>query len=246
MMKGVILGVNPDVEIIDICHDIRAYDVMEAAYVIGQAYRYFPPRTTHMVIVDPGVGTARRPLVVSADRYYFLAPDNGVLSLIYAREESLYVRHITAHHYFLEPVSNTFHGRDIFAPVAGWLSRRVETEKFGELVTDFARFAPPLPKRVGDKQIKALVVRVDRFGTLMTNLTPSDVPELFGEKPPSFKMTVGKGEVTQLRKAYADGAQGELFAILGSSGYVEIAANKASASQALAAGRGVEVSVALS
>jgi S-adenosylmethionine hydrolase len=245
MMKGVILGINPDAEIVDICHDIRAYDVMEAAYIIGQAYRYFPPRTAHVVVVDPGVGTARRPLVVSADRYHFVAPDNGVLSLIFAREEALYVRHITASHYFLEPVSRTFHGRDIFAPVAGWLSRRVETEKFGDLITDFARFTPPQPKRV-DKQVKAMVVRVDRFGTLMTNLTPADIPELFGEQPLPFKITVGKGEVTQLKQAYADGAQGELFAILGSSGYVEIAANKSSAAQALAAGRGVEVNVALS
>ena len=245
-MKGVILGVNPDVELIDISHDIRPYDVMEAAYVIAQAYRYFPPRTIHLVVVDPGVGTARRPLLVSADRYYFVAPDNGVLSVVYSKEESLYVRHITASHYFLEPVSNTFHGRDIFAPIAGWLSRQVETDKFGELVTDYAKFAAPLPKRVNEKLVKALILRVDRFGNLMTNLTPADLPELFQENPTAFKMVVGKGEVTQLKTAYADGAPGELFAILGSSGYIEIAANKGSASQAMGVGRGVEVGVVLS
>jgi S-adenosylmethionine hydrolase len=246
VMKGVILGINPEAELVDLCHDIRPYDIMEAAYVIAQAYRYFPPRTIHVVLVDPGVGTARRPLLVSADRYIFVAPDNGVLSLIYAREEALYVRHITATHYFLEPVSNTFHGRDIFAPVAGWLSRRVETEKFGDLITDYTRFAAPQPKRVNEHSLKGVVVRVDRFGTLMTNLTPADLPELFRQNPAPFKMTLGKGEITQLKTAYADGAQGEVFAIVGSSGYLEIAANRASASQTLGVGRGAEVGVVLS
>jgi S-adenosyl-L-methionine hydrolase (adenosine-forming) len=243
IMKGVILGVNPEVDIVDICHDIRAYDIMEAAYVIGQAYRYFPPRTIHLVLVDPGVGTARRPLLVSADRYLFLAPDNGVLSVIYSREEALYVRHISSTHYFLEPVSNTFHGRDVFAPIAGWLSRRVETEKFGDLITDFARFAMPLPKRVNKKLIEAIVLRVDRFGTLITNLTPADLPELFGKPPSPFKILVGKAEITQLKTAYADGAPGELFVIQGSSGYIEIAQNRGSASHMLGVGRGVEISV---
>jgi len=245
ILKGVILGINPEAEVVDLCHDIRPYDIMEAAYVIAQAYRYFPPRTIHIVLVDPGVGTARRPLLVSADRYIFVAPDNGVLSLIYAREEALYVRHITASHYFLEPVSNTFHGRDIFAPVAGWLSRHVETEKFGDLITDYTRFAAPAPKRANEHLLKGVVVRVDRFGTLMTNLTPADLPELFRENPAPFKIMVGKGEITQLKTAYADGAQGEVFAILGSSGYLEIAANRASASQTLGVGRGAEVGVIL-
>jgi len=244
-MKGVILSINPDAQLVDISHDIRPYDVMEAAYVIAQVYHNFPPRTVHLVVVDPGVGTARRPLIVSADRYVFVAPDNGVLSVIYSREESLSVRHIAASHYFLEPVSNTFHGRDIFAPVAAWLSRQVETTKFGELVTDYIKFIPPVPKRVSEKQVKAIVLRVDRFGTLMTNLTAADLPELFQEKPAAFKITVGKGEITQFKTAYAEGTPSELFAILGSSGFVEIASNRGSASQALGVGRGVEVTVVL-
>ena len=246
IMKGVILGINPDVELIDLTHDIRAYDVMDAAYLIGQAYRCFPPRTIHLVVVDPGVGTPRRPLMVSADRYYFLAPDNGVLSLVYAKEEALYVRHITASYYFREPVSNTFHGRDIFAPIAAWLSRKVETDKFGELITDYVKFVPPAPKRLNDKLVKGVIVRVDRFGTLTTNLTPADLPELFADNPAAFKILVGgKGEITQLKKAYGEGAQGEVFAILGSAGFLEIAQNRASASQTLGVGRGVEVGVAL-
>ena len=121
----------------------------------------------------------------------------------------------------------------------------METDKFGELITDYARFALPVPKRVNEKLVKALVLRVDRFGTLITNLTPADVPELFQEKSAEFKMVIGKGEVPQFKTAYADGAEGELFAILGSSGYIEIAANRGSASQALGVGRGVEVGVVI-
>ena len=121
VMKGVILNINPEVDVVDITHDVKPYDLLEGALAISQTYRYFPARTIHMVIVDPGVGSARRPLLVSAANQYFIAPDNGVLSLVYAREEEIAVRHITASHYFLEPVSQTFHGRDIFAPTAGWL-----------------------------------------------------------------------------------------------------------------------------
>jgi len=243
VMKGVILNVNPAVNVVDICHDIRAYDVLEGAFAIAQSYRYFPPNTIHVVVVDPGVGSARRPLLVSADRYYFIAPDNGVLSLIFAREEGVVVRHITASHFFLEPVSHTFHGRDIFAPVAGWLSRGIEAERFGEPIADFVRFTLPQAKRVNERLLKGVVVRVDRFGTLMTNLTPADLPELFTDNLPPFRFMVGKTEVTHLRQAYSQGAPGEVFVILGSSGYVEIAANRGSAAQTLGVGKGAEVGV---
>ena len=243
VMKGAIVNVNPEVDIVDICHDIRAYDVLEGAFAIANSYRYFPPRSIHVVVVDPGVGSARRPLLVAADKYYFIAPDNGVLSLIFAREQDVLVRHITATHYFLDPVSQTFHGRDVFAPVAGWLSRHVEPEKFGDAITDFVRFAPPQAKRINDRLLKGVVLRADRFGNLMTNLTPADLPQLFTETPPPFKIVVGKTEITQLKLSYSEGASGEVFAILGSSGYLEIAANRGSAAQALGAGKGSEVGV---
>ena len=245
VMKGVILNVNPDVEIVDISHDIRPYDILEGAIAIAQAYPYFPQRTIHVAVVDPGVGSARRPLLVSAGNHYFIGPDNGIFSLIYAREPEALVRHITASHYFLEPLSQTFHGRDVFAPCAGWLSRHVETEKFGDLITDFARFALPAPKRVNERLLKGMVLMVDRFGSLVTNLTPADLPELFAENPAAFKLMVGKSEITQLKTAYADSPAGEAFAILGSSGYLEIACNRGSAAQALGAGKGAEVGVVL-
>ena len=131
-LKGVILKINPEAQIVDICHNVVLFDVLDAALCIGSAYKYFPPRTIHVVVVDPGVGTQRRPLLVSGENQYFLAPDNGVLSLVYEREQTHSVRHITSEHYFLHPVSNTFHGRDIFAPVAAWLSKNWQTPAFGE------------------------------------------------------------------------------------------------------------------
>jgi S-adenosylmethionine hydrolase len=245
VMKGVILGINPDAHIVDITHDIRPYDVLEGALAIAQAYGYFPQRSIHVVVVDPGVGTARRPLMVSADNHHFIVPDNGVLSLVLARAGDATVRHITSTHYFLDPVSQTFHGRDVFAPCAGWLSRLVEPEKFGDIVTDCMKFTLPQPKKVGDKLLKGVVLRVDRFGTLMSNITPADAPELFTDTPPPFKIVVGKTEVTKLRAAYGDGQPGEVFGIVGSSGYLEIAANRASASQATGAVKGADVGVVL-
>jgi len=247
IMKGVILNINPDAEIVDLTHDIRAYDVLEAAYAVAQAYRYFPSRTVHLVVVDPGVGTPRRPLLVSAGTHQFVCPDNGVLSVVFANEtEGLTVRAIEASHYYLEPVSNTFHGRDVFAPVAGWLSRRVEVEKFGEPITDYVKYAPPAPKRLNDKLVKGVVIHVDRFGSLRTNITPHDVPEIFGADPKPFKIMAGKAEITNVRSAYAEGAQGELFAIVGSTGFIEISSNRASAAQVVGTGKGTEVGIVLS
>ena len=141
---------------------------------IASACQYFPPRTIHLVIVDPGVGTERRPLLVSGEKQYFIAPDNGVLSIIFGRE-SCTVRHITAEHYFLNPISPTFHGRDIFAPTAAWLSKAWQTEAFGEEITDYVRFTLPKPKAAGNA-LKGVVLRVDAFGNMITNFTAEDVP----------------------------------------------------------------------
>jgi len=122
----------------------------------------------HMVIVDPGVGTARRPVILTGDRHLFVAPDNGVLSLIYDREERLSVRHVTAEHYFLQPRSNTFHARDIFSPVAANLAKGVAADRFGEEITDYVRFGAPRPKPVDERTLRGVVLKVDRFGNLNT------------------------------------------------------------------------------
>jgi S-adenosylmethionine hydrolase len=244
-MKGVILSVEPNAEIIDISHAVQAFDVLDGALMISQAYSYFPTGTVHMVIVDPGVGSARRPIIVSSDRHHFVAPDNGVLSLVYAREERLHARHITAEHYNLQPVSQTFHARDIFAPVAGYLAKGVDPEKFGDEITDFVRFNAPKPKPVNESTLRGIVLKVDRFGNLITNITPEDAPMLSSEPAAAFKIVVGKREVTEIKPSYSEGAPGEVFGILGSMGYLEIAANRGSAAQVLGVGKGTDVNIVL-
>ena len=146
VMRGVILRINPEARLVDISHEVDSYDILDGAFTLAQSYRFFPPGTIHLVVVDPGVGSARRPILVTAPSAQFVAPDNGVLSMIYEREPDAQVRHITRERYFLRPVSNTFHGRDIFAPVAGWLSKGVEPGEFGKVVTDYVRLA--LLKRI--------------------------------------------------------------------------------------------------
>ena len=245
-MKGVILGIAPEAQIVDISHAVQPFDILDGALTISQAYSYFPSETVHMVIVDPGVGTARRPVIVTTERHKFVAPDNGVLSLIYDREERISVRHITAEHYFLQPISQTFHARDIFAPVAAQLSKGLEPDRIGDEVTDYVRFAAPRPKPVDERTLRGVVLKVDRFGNLVTNITPKDAPQLFGATPAAIKIAIGtKTQATRICVNYADGAPGEVFGILGSMGFLEIAANRGSAFQLMGAGKGSEVNVVM-
>lgn len=245
VMKGVILDIVPEAEIVDICHSVQAFDVLDGALTISQAYSYFPTHTVHIVVVDPGVGTARRPILASNDKYHFVAPDNGVLSLVYAREDRMHVRHITAEHYFLQPLSNTFHARDIFAPVAAYLAKEVDALKFGEEVEQYVKFSAPKPKAVDENRLRGVVLKVDRFGNLITNITPQDAPMIFGAEAKDFKIVVGSREITQLHNAYAEGAPGEVIGILGSMGFLEIAANRGAATQLTGVGKGNEVNIIL-
>jgi S-adenosyl-L-methionine hydrolase (adenosine-forming) len=244
-VKGVILDIIPNVQIVDICHSVQAFDVLDGALTIAQAYSYFPNGTVHVVVIDPGVGTERRPLVVTSDRHHFVAPDNGVLSLIYAAEERLHVRHVAAEHYYRQPVSNTFHARDIFAPVAAYLAKGVDPDKFGHEISDFVRFNAPKPKPAEGNTLRGVVLKVDRFGNLITNITLQDAPTLFTEQPVPFKIAVGKREITEIQTNYAQGAPGEVFGILGSMGYLEIAVNRGSAAQIVGAGKGADVNLKL-
>ena len=245
-MKGVILEIAPEAQIIDISHAVQPFDILDGALTISQAYSYFPSGTVHMVIVDPGVGTARRPVILTGDRHVFVAPDNGVLSLIYDREERISVRHVTAEHYFLQPRSNTFHGRDIFSPVAAYLAKGVEPDRFGDEIIDYVRFSAPRPKPVDERALQGVVLKVDRFGNLVTNITPQDAPQLFSATPPAFKIVIGaKAQATRMCSNYAEGAPGEVFGILGSMGFLEVATNRGSAYQMLGAGKGSEVNVVM-
>jgi S-adenosyl-L-methionine hydrolase (adenosine-forming) len=242
-MKGVILNIHPAARIVDINHHVAPFDILDGALAIASAYSYFPPRTIHVVVVDPSVGTLRRPLLVSGEKQYFIAPDNGVLSMIYERESCM-VRHITAEHYFLNPISPTFHGRDIFAPTAAWLAKAFQTEAFGEEIKDYVRFTMPKAKTAG-QTVKGVVLRVDAFGNLITNLTAETVPES-AVASGAIKLSVNGKEVRKIARTFGDGGPGEPIALFGSAGYLEIAVNRGSAARTLGVNRGAEVTLDLS
>lgn len=243
VLRGVILKIAPNATVVDISHQVVPMDVLDGALMIGNAYKYFPPRTVHLVVVDPGVGTQRRPILVSGDQHFFVAPDNGVLSVVYEREPSVTVRHITAEHYFLNPVSNTFHGRDIFAPVAAWLAKTYQSEVFGEEISDYARFVLPRAKPNGTA-LKGVVLRVDTFGNVMTNLTAEDLPAAMAAAG-KIRLRIGNAQIEKLAQTFAQGAAGEPIAIVGSSGFIEVAVNKGHAARTLGAQRGTEVTLEL-
>ena len=226
-VKGVILSLEPRARIVDISHEIAPYGIIEAAFVLAQACRYFPPKTVHVVVVDPGVGTSRRPILAEAGGQYFVAPDNGVLSMVYAREKHK-VRAITAERFFLRPVSSTFHGRDIFAPVAAHLARGVAPSRFGRLIADYARGGFAQPARLDNRTWSGQILKIDRFGNLITNFPAAEFAEI--ESGP-FEMLAGACRITRRARSYAEGSPGEVFLIAGSSGYIEIAANQASAAK---------------
>jgi len=242
VMKGVILNINPSVTIVDISHEIANHDLLEAAFVLYSSYKYFPPGTIHMVVVDPEVGTSRRPLLVVSERYRFIAPDNGVLSYIYREESLKEVISITSERYFLSQISYTFHGSDIFAPVAAWLSTGVDPLKFGESVTNYVRL--PLPELVqpDDSTLKGAIIHIDRFGNLITNIDRTTFDRILKKgSSRKFVLRVGGEEVVKLAETYAQGKRGEFFALFNSFGLLEITGYMQSAARHLKLQRGDEV-----
>ncbi len=237
VMKGVILGICPAAEIVDISHEVGAHEITEAAFLLAQAYRYFPRGTVHVVVIDPGVGTSRRPILAEAAGQRFVAPDNGVFSMIYAREKHK-VRWVTAEKYFLKPVSQTFHGRDIFSPVGAHLARGVAPAKMGKLITDYMRLHLERPVRTARRGWTGAVLKIDRFGNLITNFPAEDFPDLT-QRP--FEMSVGMQTVEKLARNYAECEPGGLFVIAGSSGYLEVSSSQASAAKMLGCGVGAPV-----
>ena len=236
-MKGVILGICPQAEIVDLSHEVGAYEVVEAAFLLAQTYPYFPRGTVHVVVIDPGVGTARRPILAEAGGQRFVAPDNGVLSMMCAQEKHK-VRWITAEKYFLKPVSQTFHGRDIFAPVGAHLACGVAPTKMGRLITDYLRLHFERPVRTARRAWTGAVLKIDRFGNLITNFPAGEFPEL-GKRP--FQLSIGLETVSRLATNYSESGPGELFVIIGSSGYLEVSACQASAAKMLGCGVGAPV-----
>jgi S-adenosyl-L-methionine hydrolase (adenosine-forming) len=229
-MKGVMLGICRDARIVDISHDVAPFAISEAAYAIAQAWRYFPAGTVHVIVVDPGVGSARRPILAEAGGHYFIAPDNGVLGLVYAAGPHT-VRVIEQERYFLHPVSRTFHGRDVFAPSAAHLAAGESPSGFGSVFTEYVRPAFARAAKIGEGCWRGSVLKIDRFGNVITNFRASDFPGL--ERRP-FSLSLASAEVKAFATHYAERGKGELFVIAGSSGFLEISMAQASAAQATA------------
>jgi S-adenosyl-L-methionine hydrolase (adenosine-forming) len=229
-MKGVILGICRRAQVVDISHEVSPYAIAEGAYLIAQAYRYFPPKTVHLVVVDPGVGSDRRPILMEAAGQYFVAPDNGVLGMIFAREKHK-VRLISDELYFRKPVSRTFHGRDIFAPVAAHIAEGVAPARMGRAIRDYVR--PPFerPRKTGMRTWTGQILKIDRFGNAITNFHRDDFPAM-------EQLTIGSAKVTAFLGSYSKARPGELFAIAGSSGYLEVSMNQGSAASKLSCAAG--------
>jgi S-adenosylmethionine hydrolase len=240
-MKGVILGICPKAQIVDISHDIAPYGITEGAYTIAQAYRTFPKKTVHVVVVDPGVGTARRPILMAAAGQYFIGPDNGVLAMVYGREKHK-IRLIANKQYFRAPVSQTFHGRDIFAPAGAHLAAGVLPSRMGKTIEDYLRPAFQKPVQTGKRTWNGQMLKADRFGNLITNFHVEEFP---GLERRDFTFEVGSHRVEVLARNYAETGPGELFAIVGSSGYYEISVREASAGKATGCTGGSPVELTL-
>jgi len=241
-MKGVILSICPRARVVDISHGVSAYEIGEGAFTMAQAYRYFPRGTVHVVVVDPGVGTSRRPILAEAGGHYFIAPDNGVLSMIFAREKHK-VRAITNTRYFLPAVSHTFHGRDVFAPSAAHLASGVPATRFGKLVSDYLRLDFDKPTRTGRRVWVGAILKIDRFGNMVTNFSAADFPDLDKR---GFDLAAGMRRISAFAHNYAEHGPGEPFLILGSSGYYEISISQDSAAKLLGCGAGAPLELTVS
>ena len=242
-MKGIILSINPNARVVDITHEIPPQDVPAGAFNLLAAYRSFPAQTIHVGVVDPGVGSTRRPILVTAGNQFFVGPDNGIFSYIIDRERDARAFHLTNEKYFRPSVSATFHGRDVFAPVAAALSVGVEMESLGVEVNDCARLGPLTPKKLKNGNIRARLIHIDRFGNCVTNLTPEELTREMIAK--GARLNVNGKAIKTFRRFFAEQGRSKdtLFAVWGSAGFLEIAAKNQSAAKMLRARCGQTVSV---
>ncbi|MFQ6121698.1 MAG: S-adenosyl-l-methionine hydroxide adenosyltransferase family protein [Dehalococcoidales bacterium] len=249
-MKGVILSINPEAKLIDICHSIRPQNISQAAFVLSTAYQFFPKRTIHVVVVDPGVGTERRAIILRTPLADFVAPDNGVLSYVIQQSSSkpinvnrqqvelapeLEAVAITKPQFWRSPVSSTFHGRDIFAPVAAQLSLGSPPVDFGETITSLIMIPLSRPYKTAADTLAGHVLHIDNFGNLITNIKSDDLPKQ------TVTIEVGNQLIRGLSHTYEEGRG--LLALIGSSGYLEISLKGGSASAFLNAEAGSEVKI---
>jgi S-adenosyl-L-methionine hydrolase (adenosine-forming) len=239
-MKGVVLSVCPEATLVDIAHDLPAHDRLAAALALAACYRDFPAGTIFLVVVDPGVGTARRALAVEAGDYRFVGPDNGVLTAVWRDTPPRRIVELREPAYARAPVSRTFEGRDRFAPAAGWLARGVDCAAFGDAVNDPVRLDIPEP-RTAEAGIDGVVLRVDRFGNLTTNI-PREALERWAEGA-AVRVEMAGHDVARLVATYAEAPAGEVCALFGSSDHLEIAVSGGSAAARLRLEAGAAVRV---
>jgi S-adenosylmethionine hydrolase len=225
VMKGVMLSINPDILIIDITHQIPPQDILGGAFTLRNIYRYFPQGTIHVAVIDPGVGSGRKSIALEADGSIFIGPDNGIFTFICRESKSAKVFEISNSKYVLPNVSHTFHGRDIFAPAAAHISLGIPPEDLGKGVKNPMMISIKEPETRGDEIIGEFIY-VDSFGNLISNI-PSELIK------PGFKIHVGKRTINGISKSYADAQKGELTAIIGSSGLLEISVNQGRASDVI-------------
>lgn len=245
VMKGVILSIVPQASIVDLTHEIDPQDVVQGSYLLDAAVEYFPEGSTHLAVVDPGVGGARAAVAIRRNRHFFVAPDNGILTLILAQKIDLAVR-IENERIFRKPVSPTFHGRDIFAPAAAYLAAGHAIEGLGPIIPsdELVRTRPNIPAKRSGARIEGCVVAIDRFGNLMTNIT-AEACEALKASCPGRDIGVGIGEtsIAVLSNTYCEVAEGQMLALIGSRGYLEISVNQAGAAEQLNVVKGDRVAV---
>jgi S-adenosyl-L-methionine hydrolase (adenosine-forming) len=225
IMKGVIATINPQVQVIDLTHGIPAQDILAGALTLRHAAAYFPRGTIHVAVVDPGVGSARRPLLIESDGNYFIGPDNGLLSLAVENKMPTHVVELSNPAYHLEPTSATFHGRDIFAPVAAHLSLGVAVTAFGDELETFDHLR--LPKVTwASNELHGEIIYIDSFGNLFTNIQEHDLKGLSGRE---FAVSIGALRMPGPVRSYAAAATGDYVAVVNSWGLLEIAVYRGNA-----------------
>lgn len=244
ILKAVIYSIAPKTAVLDLAHELPPYDKIHAGLLLYQAYRYFPKKTAFVVVVDPGVGSARRPLLVQTKDYAFIGPDNGVLTMALEGQKINRIVHLRNEKYFLKPVSSTFHGRDIFAPVAAHLAKGVAAKKFGPETSSLLRLGAFLPE-IDRKWIRGRVLSVDRFGSLLTNLRRDLLAKHFPKM--DFRVITREGipALRGVRKHYAEGASRQPLLLFSSADLLEIAVNQGSAARRLKLKAGDTVKIPL-
>ena len=241
-MKGVILSICPDATLVDITHDVPPHDVLTASLELAASYKFFPAGTVFLVVVDPGVGSARRPLAAEAGDYRFVAPDNGVLSAVFKELPPRRVVELSERRFARPTVSRTFEGRDRFAPAAGWLAKGTELKALGRTLNEYLRLA--IPDAVAtDTEVRGEVLRVDRFGNLITNIDRRSFDRLGRLGEVNLEIRAGEHLVGRMVSAYAEIAPDEVCSLFGSTEHLEIAAHATSAAATLRLGRGTTVTV---